>query len=77
MASSAKQPHLARENMRPRATRTASRIYARLTIVAFLLMIFDIYTHPSHRVFSNPGLWVELVFMCGAVVFALLDRSKG
>jgi hypothetical protein len=39
-------------------------------------MIFDIYAHPSHRVFSNPGLRGELVFMCGAIVFALLDKSK-
>ena len=56
--------------------RTASRVCAILTMAAFLLMIFDIYAHPSHRVLPNPGLWVELVFMCGAVVFALLDRSK-
>ena len=74
MYSSANQTLLAQENMRPRAMRTASKVFAILTIAAFLLLIFDIYAHPGHPLYANRGLWLELPFMCGAIVFALLDK---
>ncbi len=56
--------------------RTASKVCAVLTMAAFLLSIFDLYAHPSHPPYANPGLWLELLFMCATVVFALVPTGS-
>ena len=67
---------LAQKNTRARTMRTASKVCALLTCVAFVLCIFDLYVHPVAPIYANRGLWIELFFMCGVIVFAPLDKGS-